>query len=374
LLSPEQVDDQIELYREQRPTFADLARKLAELISELLVQEKIEIVRTENRPKDVDAFKEKMQRDGKSYSNPLVDITDLSGVRVIAYTNEEVLRIGEIIERQFSVVEKVERGGLLDPDRFGYRSMHYIVTLTDDRAQMPEWQRFSGLKSEIQVRTVLQHAWAAIDHRLRYKSPIEIPTDVKRRLFRISALLECSDDEFSWVIHEINRVRQSYEEQFKRGQLDAEINRESVEIFTADSEYNKALVTAAKSSGFHIGPLPSNSKDPYVNLLRTIELAGVKSISDLERLIRGFEERAAERLKCVHEAWAKHSIVQVLNTNLPTLFRLVVALESGANLPRILDEAPFGEVLQNALVAVTQPDLNTGTKRTKVKGRGGRQV
>jgi GTP pyrophosphokinase len=58
-----------------------------------------------------------------------------------------------------------------------------------------EWKPFDGLKAEIQVRTIGQHAWAAISHALQYKREQDAPVNVQRRLARLAGLLELVDDE-----------------------------------------------------------------------------------------------------------------------------------------------------------------------------------
>ena len=87
-----------------------------------------------------------------------------------------------MIEREFDIdwAYSSRRGEDDPPDRFGYRSDHYIV-------RTPADERFAGLSAEIQVRTVMQHAWAAVDHRIRYKAD-DLPRDLSRRLFRLNAL------------------------------------------------------------------------------------------------------------------------------------------------------------------------------------------
>ena len=68
---------------------------------------------------------------------------------------------------------------------------------TSPIAHFTEWKKFSGIKFEIQIRTVLQHAWSAISHKLEYKTVNDVPKKMRRQLFRISALLEIGDQEFS---------------------------------------------------------------------------------------------------------------------------------------------------------------------------------
>ncbi len=81
-------------------------------------------------------------------------------------------------------------------DRFGYASNHLICTLDARRADLPEWRLFAGIRVEIQLRTVLQHAWAVVSHQLGYKSEPGLAPDGARRLNRIAAMLEEADQAF----------------------------------------------------------------------------------------------------------------------------------------------------------------------------------
>ena len=140
-------------------------------------REAIALSQIESRTKTVTSFIEKVTSKGK-YADPLDEMTDLVGLRVIVYYPDDVRAVGTLIEREFDIdwANSSRRGEDDPPDRFGYRSDHYIV-------RTPADERFAGLSAEIQVRTVMQHAWAAVDHRIRYKAD-DLPRDLSRRLFR----------------------------------------------------------------------------------------------------------------------------------------------------------------------------------------------
>lgn len=91
-----------------------------------------------------------------------------------------------------------------DPDRFGYLSLHFIARLSDGRVELVEYRRFKGLRFEIQIRSILQHAWAEIEHDLGYKSASGVPAEVRRRFARVSGLLELADSEFCAIRDQLN--------------------------------------------------------------------------------------------------------------------------------------------------------------------------
>jgi ppGpp synthetase/RelA/SpoT-type nucleotidyltranferase len=204
LKTPQEWGD---IYQEKLPFYEGFANKLQELVMELVHKQDIEVAHIEARTKSVESFVEKIGREGKDYSNPLNEITDLAGIRVITYYREDTEKIGKIIKEEFDVdwENSVDLSQTLGPDTFGYLSTHYVVSLLDTRSELTEWESYRNLKAEIQVRTVLQHAWAEIEHTLLYKTPQKIPNDLKRQLFRLSALLELADEQFSALQRFIRR-------------------------------------------------------------------------------------------------------------------------------------------------------------------------
>lgn len=103
------------------------------------------------------------------------DIKDLAGCRVIFYTNSDVTRFinSGIINENFEVLEvklhhpqrKVEVASDL------YISNHYLIRLRPERLTLPEYARFTGMRCEIQIQTILNHAWAEMAHDTIYKAP-----------------------------------------------------------------------------------------------------------------------------------------------------------------------------------------------------------
>jgi ppGpp synthetase/RelA/SpoT-type nucleotidyltranferase len=95
-------------------------------------------------------------------------------------------------------MEKSDKAqALLEDEKFGYASIHYLVRLKVNRTDLSEYSRFKGLVAEIQVRTILQHAWAEIEHDIQYKSAI--PSSIRRRFMSLAGMLEIGDREFQAI-------------------------------------------------------------------------------------------------------------------------------------------------------------------------------
>lgn len=167
------------------------------LLAQLVQDKGIECVSITHRPKDRSSFLRKVERPDAGYEN-LEDITDLAGIRLITYYEDDVDRIADMIETEFDVDvhNTVDKRSELNPTEFGYISLHYVVQLANNRKNLAEYQQFGVCKAEIQIRSVLQHAWAEIEHDLGYKTETSIPSGERRRFSRLAGLLEIADSEF----------------------------------------------------------------------------------------------------------------------------------------------------------------------------------
>lgn len=105
-----------------------------------------------------------------------LDRRDLAGARLIFYTNNDVDRFlkSPLIRENFEIEEDSTRIHHPTPENNGkqYRADHYTVRLGEDRIRLPEYARFAGLRCEIQVQTILNHAWSETSHDIIYKDEL----------------------------------------------------------------------------------------------------------------------------------------------------------------------------------------------------------
>ena len=169
---------------------------LYELIKSLLKSSKIKYHIVEFRTKTTESLNEKISR--KNIKSITKDITDISGIRIILYYQDDVDKVSKLINDNFLIDKQnsINKAELYDSNQFGYLSIHHIVQLNNNRKSLPEWKNFASLKAEIQIRTVLQHSWASISHELSYKKDYEIPQQLERKLFRLAGLFELADEQF----------------------------------------------------------------------------------------------------------------------------------------------------------------------------------
>jgi len=181
-------------YDRDQELYRRFCASVERLLEQLLETLKIKVGVT-SRLKKRDEFEKKI-KDPKYKSAR--DVTDIAGARAITYFEDDVDRVADVIKDNFEIDRQnsIDKRRWLRPDQFGYQSLHLVALLSSQRLALPEYRVFSGLKIEIQVRSVLQHAWAEIEHGLGYKRQSGVPASVRRRFSRIAGLLELADGEF----------------------------------------------------------------------------------------------------------------------------------------------------------------------------------
>lgn len=184
-------------FLELRPRFEKLGLNIQQSLETFLNEKDIPYLSIKYRVKEQASFLEKIER--KEYKNPFDDIEDMCGIRVICYFQNDIEKIKAIILKEFDITENQTKQELLNATEFGYRSTHFIAKIKKDWTNAPNYRGLDNLKFEIQVRTILMHSWAEIEHKLAYKSEIDIPKDLRRKFSFISAVLEDADIKFEEI-------------------------------------------------------------------------------------------------------------------------------------------------------------------------------
>lgn len=214
-------------YDERQGQYGDFVRTAKQLIETLLQEEKILYHSVSGRLKDRDSCVEKFFR--KEYSRP-DQVMDLAGIRIITHTTAEIKQVCDVIEREFQVDsensgDKAQEMGV---DRVGYLSVHYVVKIRSERSELREYARFKGLYLEIQVRSLLQHAWAEIEHDREYKFAGKLPPEIERKFHLIAGTLELMDEEFRTLSEKIDQYAEHVAKETQNGNLDISIDSTSL--------------------------------------------------------------------------------------------------------------------------------------------------
>lgn len=256
-------------YQEVQGDYQTLARIIEAILRRATRELGIEAI-VQVRAKELASFAEKTIRKQKEYPDPVNMMNDLCGARVITESTNDIEPICAFIRKHFEVDEATteDTGTRLGIGEFGYRSVHFTVALKagvlDEEVMAvlrtrPETEaeaikkrllerRSAGTdgprtlgpgpryRAEIQVRSLLQHAWANLYHDRVYKSAFQLPTDLQRRLRRIAAILEDADDQFAQAIQKVDGYRDYFGAYLTPEQLLEELEKlGEVRVFDPDN-------------------------------------------------------------------------------------------------------------------------------------------
>lgn len=179
------------------------------------------------------------------------------------------------------------------------------------------------MKAEIQIRSILQHAWAEIEHDLGYKSTV--PSPVRRRFSRLAGLLELADEEFIRIKQELLEYEEGLSKQIKESPEDVKIDKLSLKQFLLDSEiiaeineFEKVYNRIRDDNDFSV-------IDEIVNELIKLE---IKTISQLNELLHEYKNKM---LKMMDKFWTKEGETVSVNMILPIFYLTAIIAAKGNN-------------------------------------------
>lgn len=293
----------IENYKKLKPIYEGFSQNLISLFRGILDANNIRFHLIEGRAKEIESFENKIELKKGKYNNPLTEIMDLCGVRIIVYYQTDIDKIDSLIRENFNVnlEHSVDKSTILKSNEFGYLSNHYIIKINSIRSKLPEWVKYSDLNAEIQLRTVLQHSWAAISHELEYKSKFDIPDLLKRKLFRLAGLFELADEQFVQVKQKQLDLAKAIEskEDYENVSVYNEINLDTIRNYfenniTIVNQYSEI----GENAGFQIINFSEERLDStYSSIVTLSKLIELNSIEDLDKLLINAKKYADEYIK-----------------------------------------------------------------------------
>lgn len=180
-------------YQDRRPVLEDLAQSARRHLQRRIQQKRIKVHSLHHRIKELDSLLEKAKR--QSTQDPLRDIHDLVGLRVVCLFRSDVRQILGIIRESFDVIEEEDKEDNNEKRMFDYMATHVIAKLKPGDAD-PRRAALPRIPFEIQVRTIGQDAWASVSHHLAYKQETSFPPHHFRDLYALSALFYVADTHF----------------------------------------------------------------------------------------------------------------------------------------------------------------------------------
>ncbi|NUN08629.1 MAG: hypothetical protein HUU54_05575 [Ignavibacteriaceae bacterium] len=242
-VNKEQHQKDIKRFIAERKQYETFAKTLEQILTAAAnIYAPLSIVQV--RAKNVSSFAEKIIRKNK-YKDPLRDITDLCGARIITQTQEQIDKVCGFIRQNFLIDEanSLDVGERLQIKEFGYRSVHFIITPVKEEIlgiKIPD--ELKDKKAEIQVRTLLQHTWSDVLHDRLYKTALKIPREWERESARLAALLENADENISRITSLTDSYTANFGNRMTADQLAGEIETLRTILDNEPSEQNKPAI------------------------------------------------------------------------------------------------------------------------------------
>ena len=267
----------LEEYRRDLPFFEEKIGELKSRINDFLTSSGMIVAGLESRVKTEDSLAGKLELKGHKYSS-LSDITDIMGMRVITFYTDDVDKVASAMERMFEIDwdNSVDKRKLHEIDSFGYLSLHYICYIPD-----------SKYRFEVQIRTVLQHAWANMNHDTGYKSGVEVPRKHLRNLSRLAGMLELVDEQFSLIRSEITDYRRRVRTLVSSGNLDdVPLDGDTFRSFLEMRPFDHINRRIASINQAEIAEV---SLMPYLAVFKGLNC---KTLGDISRIIKEYSPGA----------------------------------------------------------------------------------
>lgn len=179
-------------YRDEFPKYERLASLMGTMLETALRDDGYRLAEVSSRAKDVDSFGKKAMR--KSYRDPLAEIEDKAGVRVVIPFARDRAPVETTAARVLILEDRDDKRAALTIDRLGYLGIHFRVRVRPELLSKPN-KDLDGLWAEFQLHTKAENAWSVATHDTLYKAAVDVPPAVARRMMRLVALVEVFDDE-----------------------------------------------------------------------------------------------------------------------------------------------------------------------------------
>lgn len=251
-----------ELYNSYYPIFSCILNNVQNMIAGDLDLNPRPVLKS--RIKSFKSYYAKVVRqraDSIYHTDKLVCLTDMIGIRVVCAFLEDIPNVVKQISEKYSVREVERKGETMSFKEFGYESVHILINIPKEcldlsvlnPALVKDLPIPEELCCEVQVRTILQDAWAEVEHELIYKTeftPFDAP--LRRKLACVNASLSLADTIFQEI--------RDYQKNFQRA---VDERRETF--------YKKADVITDKENDLQVGKVQEEPKkedigrvSPYV--------------------------------------------------------------------------------------------------------------
>lgn len=288
-------------YARNYPIYQKLETFVTDYLTRLIKQESIKVHNLTSRIKSQESLKSKVSRPDKTYGS-INEIKDVCAIRLVTYFEDAIEQLASLVETNFKIdlTHSVDKRRILDHSQFGYSSLHYVVTLPSNTRTPKE---LVAIPIEIQIRTILQHAWAEIEHDLGYKSAESIPSHMRRKFSRLAGLLEIADEEFVAIKQYLKSYEQTLSMRIAEKSQSVSIDALSLSSFMESNLVKNLDLRIARTLSLEV----DSNKFFIEYLIKILNFVGLKSICSIESAIVEHQDElpqfALRYFKFTSKAW-----------------------------------------------------------------------
>lgn len=164
--------------------------------------------------------------------------------------------------------------------------------MSDNRCHLPENHLISDFSFEIQIRSILQHAWAEIEHELGYKSKNSPPQPIQRRFYRLAGLLEVTDEEFKQIRNDIEEYKIQVEDSINQNNLNKVIiDLESIKEFIQREPLIKQISQAISNK---INVRIYENQGVESDIIERLFFSGFSTLEEIKRDLEQYRDKIIE--------------------------------------------------------------------------------
>ena len=280
----------MEQYRENLPLYEKIRDIILEKIQNFQAGFNALVNNIGSRIKTEKSLQGKLELKGSKYAS-IFDVTDIVGARIVTYYSDDVDKFAAKIEQTFEIdwENSTDKRKLFNIDQFGYMSIHYICKIPKEMYYDEKNPLINEIRFEIQIRSVLQHAWATIEHDTGYKSDVEIPKDYLRALNRLASLLELADESFCDIRNSIDDYRRRVRQVVSSGNFaEADLNGDTFNMYVENGGFESLNKRIATINNMEIQVVPLNE---FLKVFKAFEF---KTLKDVDDFVKEYSDLAYE--------------------------------------------------------------------------------
>jgi ppGpp synthetase/RelA/SpoT-type nucleotidyltranferase len=301
-------------YDDLYPTYSTFTDKLEALLVDLLDSEKADYEWIYSWLLSRDDFVGRLYRGlraAEEIHDPFKDLSDLAGVSVVVCDVSRARIVESVLEREFAIdhdasvscADAAARNvALTDHTGAGaskYETGLYAASITEERAALPEWKPYEGLRVRLELQTVLHYAWERLDRDMPYYDEGRYPPEIRSKFRDVRALIAAADAQFDQIWPALEEAESDYAERVIAGDLDTELNGESLGAYLRASETGAALVAIGVEGGLKRDDDYRTSRTGRESTLWLLNRMGVGTLRELDDFLTAAGERAPEVLAAI---------------------------------------------------------------------------